>query len=151
MVWGGVYILKKIALSTIAFIFISIIAHATSLYDIKLEILSSVAHGLLGNKNIAIYLTDNSFIQKAPKKKVFGLEFVNDCNKADLIVGKSFKGLSKSCLEKCIFATNYNCYQQPNVLGALFWQKGRPVLILKKSVVEKKHINIGHSLERYLQ
>jgi len=135
----------------ITFIIVNTLSIATSLSEIKVEILSIVAHGLFGKKTVRVYLADNSFLQKIPKEDSNGLIFVNNCSSAQLIVAGCIKKLSKKCLKKPIFATNYSLYKSKYTIGALFWQKGRPVLILKKEVLLKKHLKVGYNLEKYVQ
>lgn len=119
--------------------------------ELKLEILSKVAHGLFSGKDIYIYLADNSFIGEKIKTGKLGLIFVDNCSSANLVVAKSLKNLPRKCLKKPIFATNYPLYRDKHTIGALFWQKGRPVLIIKKKALEIRHMRVKKYLAKYLQ
>ena len=151
MVGSGIYVLKKIAVFVVLFVLVSISSISASLDKIKIDILSSVAHGLFGKSDIKIYLADSSFLEKIPDKNYNGLIFTDNCSASQLIIADSLKNLSKKCLKKSIFATNYPLYKSKYAIGALFWQKGRPVLILKKKALMKKHIKVGSNLAKYLQ
>jgi hypothetical protein len=143
--------LKKTILSIAFFIGISFFASAGDLQALKISILSYLVHSLSGKSSVTVYLADDSFLKDASINKDAGLKFTKDCDSAQFIVAGSLKNLTKRCLEKPIFATNYALYQNSNVLGALFWQKGRPVLILKENMLLEKNLKIEHTLEKYLQ
>jgi len=148
---SGIYVLKKIVVFVVLFVIVGTSSIAAGLDKIKIDILSSVAHGLFGKKDIRVYLADSSFLKEVPDKNYNGLIFTDNCSDSQLIIADSIKKLSKRCLKKTIFATNYPLYKSRYAIGALFWQKGRPVLILKKKALMKKHIKVGSNLEKYLQ
>ena len=151
MAGSGIYVLKKIVVFVVLFVIVGTSSIAAGLDKIKIDILSSVAHGLFGKKDIRVYLADSSFLKEVPDKNYNGLIFTDNCSDSQLIIADSIKKLSKRCLKKTIFATNYPLYKSRYAIGALFWQKGRPVLILKKKALIKKHIKVGSNLEKYLQ
>ncbi len=151
MAGSGIYVLKKIVVFVVLFVIVGTSSIAAGLDKIKIDILSSVAHGLFGKKDIRVYLADSSFLKEVPDKNYNGLIFTDNCSTSQLIIADSIKKLSKRCLKKTIFATNYPLYKSRYAIGALFWQKGRPVLILKKKALIKKHIKVGSNLEKYLQ
>ncbi len=151
MAGSGIYVLKKIVVFVVLFVIVGTSSISASLDKIKIDILSSVAHGLFGKKDIRVYLADSSFLKEVPDKNYNGLIFTDNCSDSQLIIADSIKKLSKRCLKKTIFATNYPLYKSRYAIGALFWQKGRPVLILKKKALMKKHIKVGSNLEKYLQ
>jgi len=143
--------LKKIVVFVVMFVIVATSSISASLDKIKIDILSLVARGLFDKKGARVYLADSSFLTKVPDKNYNGLVFVGNCSSAQLIIAGSIKKLSKKCLRKPIFATNYPLYKSRYAIGALFWQKGRPVLMLKKKALIKKHIEVGSNLEKYLQ
>ncbi len=151
MAGSGIYVLKKIVVFVVLFVIVGTSSIAAGLDKIKIDILSSVAHGLFGKKDIRVYLADSSFLKEVPDKNYNGLIFTDNCSDSQLIIADSITKLSKRCLKKTIFATNYPLYKSRYAIGALFWQKGRPVLILKKKALMKKHIKVGSNLEKYLQ
>ena len=151
MAGSGIYVLKKIVVFVVLFVIVGTSSIAAGLDKIKIDILSSVAHGLFGKKDIRVYLADSSFLKEVPDKNYNGLIFTDNCSDSQLIIADSITKLSKRCLKKSIFATNYPLYKSKYAIGALFWQKGRPVLILKKKALIKKHIKVGSNLEKYLQ
>ncbi len=150
MVGSGVHILRRLILLTSILTILAYPVLSITLHELKLEILSQVAHGLFNKKKITIYLADNSFIEKKKDANKMGIVFVDNCSSADLIVAGSLKHLSKDCLKKTIFATNYPLFKNRHTIGALFWQKGRPVLILKKRALERKHLKVKKYLKKYV-
>ncbi len=147
---SGVFVLRRLILIISILITLSYPTLSITLHELKLEILSQVAHGLFNKKKITIYLADNSFIDKKTDTNKLGIVFVDNCSSADLIVAGSLKHLSKNCLKKTIFATNYPLFRDRHTIGALFWQKGRPVLILKKRALERRGLRVKDYLEKYV-
>ncbi len=143
--------MKKTLIFAALFISIVSTSSAKNLQTLKMSILSSLAHGLIAKKSVTVYLADNTFLKKGLISKDKGVKFTNNCDSAQLVVAGSLKNLSKKCLKKPIFATNYTLYKSSHVIGVLFWQKGRPVLILKKNALEKKHLKVKSYLEKYIQ
>jgi len=148
---SGVYILRRLIILISILITLSYPVFSITLHELKLEILSQVAHGLFNKKKISVYLADNSFIEKKTDTNKLGIVFVDNCSSADLIVAGSLKHLSRECLKKTIFATNYPLFRDKHTIGALFWQKGRPVLILKKRALERRGLRVSGFLKRYVR
>ncbi len=141
--------MKKIII-IITFLFISLsFSFALTLQDIKVKIVVTIAHALVKSKNVKVDLNDKNFLYGINGKKG-DVVFVKNCKKADIIITDSIKYIQKNCRNKLIFVTNYRAYKTtPNAVGALFWQKGRPVIIFNKKVIRKKHINLPDQFKQY--
>ncbi len=135
--------------SVLFFISLSLYSFSLTLEDIKIRIVAAVAHALSKDKIVKIELQNNRFLTDIEGKKDH-IVFVDNCKKADIIITDSIKYIKKDCRNKLIFVTNYRAYKTtPDAVGALFWQKGRPVIIFNKKVIRKKHINLPDQFKQY--
>jgi len=109
-------------------------------YEIKLY--ERLFPKLFNKKEIKVYTDANKkyFI----KSKVLKLSSFKD---ADIVI--LYK--SQIVCHKPIFATSYISYVNSNSIGAFYWRKGRPQLILNKKMILKYHLNLDNSLKKYLK
>ena len=89
----------------------------------------------------------NSSIEEYPGS----LNIVTECNKADLIILSTTRNIPKGCLEKILFGTRYSHLKNSNVVGAFFWQKGRPNILFYKKRLEKNNLKLDSSFNRYIE
>ncbi len=142
--------MKKIVLIILS-LFFSIYAYSITLTDIKVRLVATIAHVLIKDRVVTVDLKDKNFLDYK-KCKEDHIIFVNSCKKADIIITDDVKNIKKSCRNKLIFVTNYRAFENtPFAVGALFWQKGRPVLIFNKRVIDKKHIRLPKQFARYME
>ncbi len=79
-----------------------------------------------------------------------GIHTTHNCNKADLIILNTLEKLPKECQNKPLFTTKYRTYlKHENIIGAFFWQKGRPNIVFRKSSIEKNNIHLESSFSKY--
>jgi len=77
---------------------------------------------------------------------------VKKCSKADLVIVNNLDNLPLDCMDKLIFTTNYKTFMlNENIIGAFFWQKGRPNIVFRKSVLDKKGIYLDASFQKYIE
>jgi len=144
--------LKKIAFFAVSFFIIfSLFAFSLTLTDVKTKLIATIAHTLVKKKVVFVDLADKEFLNKQ-KGKADHIVFVDNCQKADIIITDNIKLIKKSCRNKLIFVTNYNAYERtPFAVGALFWQKGRPVLIFNEKTIKKKHIRLPKQFYQFVE
>ncbi len=144
--------MKKIVFSVVSFfIFFSLFAFSLTLTDVKIKLVATIAHSLVKKKVVCVDLMDKEFLNRQ-KGKIDHIVFVNSCQKADIIITDNIKQIKKSCISKLIFVTNYNTYiHTPFAVGALFWQKGRPVLIFNKKTIKAKHIRLPKQFYQFVE
>ena len=95
-----------------------------------------------------VYLfTGNSSIEQYPGS----LNIVTGCDKADLIILSTTQNIPKECLTKILFGTRYSHLKNPNVVGAFFWQKGRPNILFYKERLERNSIKLHSSFDKYIE
>jgi len=132
------FLTKNIVLSF--FIFGSLLfAAPNNIQKIKEQIFLNIVNLLIKNKEVKVYVNSSEF-NNIDFSKIKNVKIVKSCKQADIcFVDKEPKNIKN----KIIFATNYYLfYKDPNILGAFFWQKGRPVIFFKKKMLEKYHINL---------
>ncbi len=99
--------------------------------------------------------TPNIYIHHKEKIK-FDFDFskfniVNNCKQADIVLLPTTKDLQKQCRKKILFATNINTLKNKRVIGAFFWQKGRPNMIFYKKRLKQKRIKLNASFSKYIE
>ena len=138
----GVAILKKLLI--LCLLSLKLIASDITLAH---EIYASIFQALIPNQKAKIYtqssiealnLASNSYL------------LVNNCKNADIIV--ITKRIPKGdCQAKILFGTRYRHLKEPNVVGAFFWQKGRPNILFKGEVLSRYNITLPHAFEPYIE
>ena len=74
------------------------------------------------------------------------------CQEADIVVLNDLSGLPKSCQGKLLFTTRYRTYvENKSIIGAFFWQKGRPNIIFRRSLLEENHILLSSSFNKFIE
>jgi len=124
-----------------------IIAFSTYLFANSYEIkLYETIFTKLFNKPV-IYLFVDKNKEEFKNSKV--LKIVNNCKEADIILLYKLEDLQ--CKNKPIFVTNYIDFISSNAIGAFYWRKGRPQLILNKKSIESYNLHLDKSLLKYLE
>ena len=74
----------------------------------------------------------------------------NVCKEADIVIVTK-NTIDARCLKKIILGTRYRHLKKPYVLGAFFWQKGRPNIVFKRRNLIKKRVNLPKSLQEFVE
>ena len=112
-------------------------------YEIKLY---EMVFTKLFNKPIIKLFVDKN---KREFKNSKILKIVNNCKEADIILLYKLENLK--CENKPVFVTNYIDFISSNAVGAFYWRKGRPQLILNKNMIECYHLHLDKSLLKYVK
>ena len=124
-----------------------IIAFSTYLFANSYEIkLYETIFTKLFNKPV-IYLFVDKNKKEFKNSKV--LKIVNNCKKADLVLLYDINNLK--CKDKPLFVTSYIDFKNSNAIGAFYWRKGRPQLILNKKIIESYNLHLDKSLLKYVK
>ena len=124
-----------------------IIAFSTYLFANSYEIkLYETIFTKLFNKPV-IYLFVDKNKEEFKNSKV--LKIVNNCKEADIILLYKLEDLQ--CKNKPIFVTNYIDFISSNAIGAFYWRKGRPQLILNKKSIDSYNLHLDKSLLKYVK
>ena len=117
--------------------------------DYELKFYEKVLPLIFNAKHLIVY-SDSKTKDILKHSKVFLL--TDDCNKANLLIGKKFDNIPNSCDGIPIFSTCYSGYKNmQNSFGAFYWRKGRPQLKFKKDKFQELNLHIPHSLEKYVK
>ena len=81
----------------------------------------------------------------------FKFNIVDDCSDADIVLLSTTKGIPSTCRGKVLFGTRYKHLRDEKVIGAFFWQKGRPNILFYKSRLDKNYIRLDSSLDKYVE
>ncbi len=145
MGWNGVPVLKILFLIVISITSL----FSSNILKLQAEILSSIAHTLIHKKYIKVCVNDKKLAGVSKYCKT--LKFVS-CSKADIVFTSKDDNISKKCKTNLIFSTSYYSYEHsPMVVGAFFWQKGRPNIIFRKKKLEHLSIKLPKEFQKYIE
>lgn len=125
----------------------------TSLFwanDVELAsmILNKLIFAVTAKKDPKVYLyRENEALETYPASAVL----VTRCDDADIVVVSTLKHLPKSCENKVLLGTRYMHLDDPRVVGAFFWQKGRPNILFYRERLDAMHITLGKEFEKYIE
>jgi len=135
------------------FLFLSILSAlllSASSVDSQVKILEKIISEISVNKQITIWSDDKEILSKIKNHKKFIT--TTACKKANFVILKDKKYLSKVCNDTHVFVLNYKLLSDiPKSFGALFWKKGRPNIVILESRIKKQNIKISKNLEPYLE
>ncbi len=116
--------------------------------EIAIKIYLSIAKACTDKSDPKFYL--HGTIKELRNNKA--ITAVYTCEEADFVVLSTMDQLPAECKEKPLFATRYKIFMKnPETIGAFFWQKGRPNIIFHRESLEKHHISLGASYDRYIE
>jgi hypothetical protein len=135
--------LKKLLLLVIAGIHL-----AASDIELATKIYKTIAVALTSRTTPVFYihgdireLRDNRQIRRTDR-----------CREADIVIISTLNGLPAECLEKPVFASRYRIFRQhEEIVGAFFWQKGRPNIIFSAERLQQRNIRLGSEFESYIE
>jgi len=135
-------------------IFLIVLFSVSSLFSfdalhVKAEIFSKIAHEFVKKDVVNIYTDDKTLVKT--KGLISSLHYTSR-KKSDIVFLSNINDLQSPCKSKYIFSTSYQVYKtSPKVIGAFFWQKGRPNIIIKSTMLKKLHIKISPEFEKYIE
>jgi len=77
-------------------------------------------------------------------------QLAKDCKQSDVVIIKHSKDLTNECKDKILFGTKYQTLRNKNVVGAFFWQKGRPNILFYKTRLDEHKIILNKDLRKYI-
>lgn len=111
-------------------------------------IFNMITKSITKKSHATVYLhTQVNALEKHPGN----LQIIKDCKKADLLIVSTMDKIPKECQQKIIFGTRYSHLKNSNVVGAFFWQKGRPNILFYEKRLKKKNIKLAPSFEKYIE
>ncbi len=105
-------------------------------------------------KNITKKVRPNIYIHRkipAISKSSETLNIVSECSEADMVILSTTKNIPSECAQKILFGTRYSHLKNKNIIGAFFWQKGRPNILFYQKRLDKKNITLDSSFNHYIE
>ena len=118
--------------------------------DVKLasSIFSMVAVALTQKTNPGVYVhLEIESIENYPAQLII----IDSCLQADIVILSNTKNIPKQCEGKILFGTRYSHLKDTRVVGAFFWQKGRPNILFYRDRLEKNNIKLDSSFNKYIE
>ena len=118
--------------------------------DIELEssIFNTIIQEITSKSTPKVYIhTEVKSLQTNPKQ----LQIVQSCKDADIVVLSTLKDIPQACQGKVFFGTRYGHLKNQDVIGAFFWQKGRPNVSFYKSRLNAYDIKLDKSFGKYIE
>ena len=134
----------------IKIIFIFLLITTVNAGDIKKasSIFNMVIKNIAHKNTPKVYLhVEIESIKKYPKD----LKITTNCSDADVVVLSTLKNIPSTCKDKILFGTRYSHLKNNNVVGAFFWQKGRPNILFYKKRLDKYNIRLGSGFDKYIE
>ncbi len=110
-----------------------------------------VFHTLTNKDTIKLYTKDREYIQAFNGYEHIGI--VHNIRNADVILVTEEDELSKlvSLPKQILFATSYTLLKKNNnIVGALYWRKGRSQLVFIKDRLEKHDIVLPSAYHKFI-
>ena len=73
------------------------------------------------------------------------------CKDADIVILSTLKRLPSACNSKLLFGTKYLHTKDSRVLGAFFWQKGRPNIIFYQNRLKQHHVTLDSDFTKFIE
>lgn len=106
---------------------------------------------VMDSTNTALWINDHNTLSKAMIDQ-HKFKKVDSCKKANVLIITSNKKVPSSCSSKPMLALKYNLLKNnPNVVSAFFWQKGRPNIVFLKDRLKKFNITLPSSYTKYIE
>jgi len=75
-----------------------------------------------------------------------------ECSDADFVIVSTLDMLPQSCDGKLTFTNKYRLFmKEDRIIGAFFWQKGRPNIIFGKKRLERENITLSADFQKYIE
>ena len=116
---------------------------------IETQIIERIATSLFPKQKISAWgetADQKNMIKQSEKIK----EAVDSSNADLIIVSKNLpQNLSKNCV---IITTEYSqLIKDERIIGAFFWQKGRPNLLFLRPRMQKANVKLSHEFDKYIE
>ncbi len=138
-----------------ALIFILLtLSFAESPDSVKAKIIGKVATSLLDVGVVFIYTDDPAYENIFEKEE--NLIETKSCRDADMVLSSRLEEYRSTCpstAQRLYFATSYSDYMKNRdaAVGAFFWQKGRPNLILSEKKLKELKIRLPSEFDNYIE
>ncbi|WP_457640943.1 hypothetical protein [Persephonella sp.] len=114
----------------------------------EVKIIERICMTLLDKQYVNVFVSnDISYILKYSNRFIS----TNSCKQADIIISNKALNI-KECSDKPIFVIKYYLLKKyPNAIGALYWHKGRPNIVLIKERLEMFNLFPSPELIQFIE
>ena len=125
-------------------------SHSGDNFLIEKKIMIKIAHAVVPHKRvIKVCLRDTKLPADIYKKNFI---IVQDCKMADLIILGKYNDQNYSSKNKPIIVLDYNLLKRyPDAVGAFYWQKGRPNVVMIAPRIKKMGIKLPVEFKGYVE
>jgi hypothetical protein len=119
--------------------------------EFEAKIVTKIAEDILVNKMLKLYIPHSNNLDK----KIYSQNtiLVDSCEKANFVFIK-YEG-TNNCLKNntpFLLTNNYKkLIKNPNYIGAFFWSKSRPNIVLVKNRLMKKNIQLSSEYDQFIE
>lgn len=116
----------------------------------RAKLIFEIAKILFPNANPTIYVQSETYKNIS---NFSDFKMVENCEEAKIILIDNSNDM-KNCLKNnpALIATDYKTYtKNPNVIAAIFWQKGRQNLIFRKEKLDNLNLSLPKEYSRYIE
>lgn len=142
--------MKKIIIFLISALAVCAFAKSNDL-PIEQKIINKITHALYPNKQIVLVYYYGKQLPLSIKTDP-DLDITNNPDKADVIIlgDDGWKGKERE--DKPIIVLEYSLLKKyPMAIGAYYWQKGRPNIVMLSPRLRRMHIKLPKEFERYTE
>lgn len=120
--------------------------------DLEAKIISKIANDIVKDDKINLYIPNIKNLDK----KIYSTKFnlVDSCKKANFVFIKNSDDLNncKNIKNKYFFTNNYKILIHDNrYIGAFFWSKSRPNIVLIKNRLIEKKIKLSKEYAQFIE
>ncbi len=130
-------------------LFINSVSYADTKSSIETQIIDRIASSMFPSQKITVW--GETAEQKYIIEKSHKLYPAENIHSARLVI------VSKKVPENIpsnaiLISTEYSLLaKEPRIVGAFFWQKGRPNILFIRERMEKANIVLGHEFDKYIE
>lgn len=112
------------------------------------KIFNEVVHAVVKKAEVKVYIHENiDSLERFPGR----LHITHSCKDADIVILSDDKDIPIACQSKLLFGTRYKHMKNQDVIGAFFWQKGRPNILFYKKRLDQHHIELDPKFHKYVE
>ena len=141
----GVPVLKKILL----LLLLSVTLFAQNPHNVEEKIYALIIHTLYPNKTYIKVFSDTPHYKEI-LQHISNIKLVSSPQDADFLV---LENQLHTPSKGVIFATSYHLLRdyKKDAIGGFYWQKGRPNILFLRKNLQKYHISLPASMQKYVE
>lgn len=130
---------------------LSLFGSNTTLLSVEKQIIKKILYAVVpGKKIINVYFQGSNIPKSIKTNKI--IHIVKDYKEADVIIVEQKNCKQNKYFHKPIIVLDYNLLNKcPNAIGAYFWQKGRPNIVMIEPRIKKESIKLPDEFKIYLE